>query len=101
MQKMLTIGLMLLSAFSCSQAVIKEPQPFFVVNTHLLSVASGKKSFNYKLGDATMGEWVVDPVLVEWSSLPKNLACFPLETWLVKIKPVLKDVARQRRDRND
>jgi hypothetical protein len=92
---------MLLSVSSCSQAVIREPQPVYVISTKFLTVAKGQKSFNYKLGPEQMGEWVKDPALVKWSELPENLVAFPLETWLVKIKPVLKDISRKRRDRND
>lgn len=87
--------------FSCSQAVVKEPQPFYVISTKFLSVAEGKKSFNYKNGPDQMGEWIEKPVLTNWNNLPENLACFPAETWLTKLKPVLKDLARQRRDRKD
>lgn len=99
MQKMLMIGLLLFAG--CSQAVIKEPQPVYVISTKFLTVAKGEKSFNYKLGPEQMGEWVKEPVLWPWNDLPQDLVAFPLEIWLTKIKPVLKDISRQRRDRND
>lgn len=99
MQKMLMIGFLLLSG--CSQAVIKEPQPVYVISTKFLTVAEGKKSFNYKAGAETMGEWVSPPKLTRWNELPENMIAFPLEIWLTKIKPVLKDIARKRRDRRD
>lgn len=87
--------------FSCSQAVIKEPQPVFVISTKFLSVAKGKKSFNYKGGSEQMAEWVSKPVLTKWNDLPENIIGFPLDIWLTKIKPVLKDIARKRRDERD
>ena len=101
MLKSLTNGLMLLAMFSCSQAVVKEPQTVFVISTKFMSVAKGKKNFNYKSGPDKMAEWIDKPVLEEWSNLPQDIIAFPLDIWLKKLKPVLKDLARKTRDRND
>lgn len=87
--------------FSCSSAHIKEPQPAYVINTKTLSVAKGIKSFNYKQNSDLMGEWIGKPVLVKWSDIANNLMCFPLEIWLTRIKPALKNVARKNRDDKD
>jgi hypothetical protein len=92
---------MLLAMFSCANAVIKEPQTVYVISTKFLSVAEGKKSFNYKNGVDDMAEWIEKPKLTNWNELPENIIGFPLEIWLKKIKPVLKDLARKRRDRKD
>lgn len=94
-------GLIALMMFSCSNAVIKEPQPAYVINTRTLDVAYGLKSFNYKEGPENMTEWIEKPKLIKWSEVDKNIIGFPLEIWLTKIKPVLKDIARKRRDRKD
>ena len=101
MRRALKNGLVLLMMFSCSQAVIKEPQPVYVISTKFLSVAKGRKSFNYKGGVDQIGEWEKPPELVNWSELPENIIGFPLDIWLTKIKPVLKDLARKRRDEKD
>lgn len=101
MQKLLMNGLVLFATFSCSQAVIKEPQPTYVISTKFMSVAKGYKTFNYKNGEKTMGEWIAAPQLVKFSDLPENIIAFPLEIWLKKIKPALKNLARRNRDQRD
>ena len=99
MLKTLTLGLMLLMTFSCS-TVIKEPQPVYVINTKLMSVAYGKKSLNVQGGASNMGEWIDRPQLIDWSEIPENLIGFPLKIWLEQIKPVLKEQARKYDNQN-
>lgn len=48
-----------------------------------------------------MGAWVDQPKLIKWSDIPENIIAFPLETWLTKIKPALKSLARKYRDNRD
>jgi hypothetical protein len=95
------IGLMLFGMFSCSRAVIKEPQTVYVISTKFMAIAKGKKNFNYLSGPDEMAEWINPPKLSKWADLPENIIGFPLEIWLKKIKPVLKDISRKKRDRND
>lgn len=101
MLRILMIGLMLSVTFSCSQAVIKEPQPTYVINTKTLDVAYGLKNFNYRSGHDLMSEWVDRPKIIKWSEVEHNIIGFPLEVWLTKIKPALKYLARKHRDDND
>lgn len=101
MLKTLMIGLILLGTYSCSSAHIKEPQPVYVINFKFGSVASGTKSFDYKKGVDSMGEWVSEPRLIQWSEVSENVIAFPLEIWLTRIKPALKKLARKNRDARD
>lgn len=100
MRKMLMSGLMLLMMFSCATR-IRDPQPVYVINSRFGSVAYGLKSFDHHSDASTMGEWVSNPKLIKWSEMPENVIGFPLEIWLKKIKPVLKEMARKRRDEQD
>jgi len=95
------IGLIVLVTFSCSTAVIKKPQPVYIINSKFGSVAFGKKDFNYKHNYKFVGEWVEKPKLIKWSAMPENIIGFPLEIWLTIIKPALKEVSRKKRDTKD
>ena len=97
---MLMNGLILLMMFNCA-TVIKEPQPVYIINGKFGSVAYGEKSFNHRESVSQMAEWTKKPVLIKWSEMPENIIGFPLEIWLKKIKPTLKEMARKNRDRND
>jgi hypothetical protein len=87
--------------FSCSSAHIKEPQPVYVLNFKFGAAVKGTKSFDYKGGIESMGEWVEDPKQINWSDMPENIIGFPLEIWLTRIKPALKKLARRDRDDRD
>lgn len=101
MHKMLINGLILSTMFSCSAAIVKDPQPVYVINTKFMAVAKGSKNFNIKKGHENMTEWVDKPELIEWSEIPENLIAFPLEIWLKKIKPTLKEISRKYSDDRD
>ena len=98
MQKTLMNGLILLTMCSCAAAIIKEPQPVYVINTKFMSVAKGTKNFNIQDGKDQMTAWVESPKLIEWSQIPKDLIAFPLEIWLTKIKPALRALAQEHKD---
>ena len=66
-----------------------------------MSVAKGTKSFDIRNGRDKMTNWVEKPTLIDWSDIPKDLIAFPLEIWLVKIKPALKALAQKHKDQND
>ena len=101
MQKTLMNGLILLTMCSCAAAIIKEPQPVYVINTKFMSVAKGTKNFNIQDGKDQMTAWVESPKLIEWSQIPKDLIAFPLEIWLTKIKPALRALAQEHKDDRD
>ena len=101
MQAMLMNGLILLTMFSCAAAIIKEPQPVYVINTKFMSVAKGTKNFNIKNGKESMTAWIEKPALIKWSQIPQNLIAFPLEIWLTKIKPALRALAQKHEDQRD
>ena len=86
---------------SCAAAIIKDPQPVYVINTKFMSVAKGTKSFDIRNGKDQMTAWVEKPALTKWSKIPKNLIAFPLEKWLIKIQPALRSLARKYKDDRD
>ena len=94
-------GLILLTMCSCAAAIIKEPQPVYVINTKFMSVAKGMKTFDVRGGKDQMTAWTESPKLIEWSEIPKDLIAFPLEIWLTKIKPALKALAQKHKDDRD
>jgi hypothetical protein len=98
---MLMNGLILLTMCNCAAAIIKEPQPVYVINTKFMSVAKGTKSFDVRNGKDKMTAWVESPKLIEWSEIPKDLIAFPLEIWLLKIKPALRALAQKHKDDRD
>ena len=101
MLKTLRSGLILSMLFSCSAAIIKEPQPVYVINTKFMSVVKGTKSFDVRNGREAMTEWVDSPDIIEWSEIPQNLIAFPLEIWLLKIKPALKALSQNYSNKRD
>lgn len=101
MLKMLMNGLILLTMFSCSTYIVKEPQPVYIFNHKFGVVAKGMKNFNVRNGVDEMGGWIEKPVAIEWSEVPENIIGFPLEIWLTKIRPAIKSLARKHRDDRD
>lgn len=86
---------MLLMISSCAAAVIKEPQPVYIINTKFMAVTKGTKNFNINHGRDEMTSWIQRPVLINWSDMPENLIAFPVEIWLTKVKPALKALSSQ------
>lgn len=68
------------------------------INLEFYESANGDKNFNIRDDHNNVGEWTTELVFVPLDQVPTNLACFSLETWLTKIKPKLKEGARQYRD---
>lgn len=101
MHKVLINGLILSMMCSCSAAIIKEPQPVYIINTKFMSAAYGTKNFNIKNGKEEMTAWIEKPKLIEWGNIPQDLIAFPLEIWLTQIKPALRAAAAKYRDDRD
>lgn len=66
-----------------------------------MAVAKGTKNFNYKKGKKNMTAWVEKPKEVKWNTLPENLIMIPLEIWLKKIVPALKELAQKDQDQRN
>jgi len=91
MQKILTLGMMLLVAYSCMSPTIKKPVDSCVINTDFMEASCGKRNLNYKsIRRKKVGEWKSKPERRD-ISFANNYVCFSLESWLKVIKPTLKE----------
>lgn len=94
--------MILLTGCRTQPVTIKDPIDFYIINQGLYEARVGKKNFNIRDTHTSVGEWVGNErIFVPLNQIPNLLACYPLKIWLEKIKPKLKEGARQYRDSQD
>ncbi len=90
MLKILAIGMMLWTMFSCNAPNVEDPVYSCVINTKEMIARCGDRNLNYRLERNIVGEWVDRPVNFDISEAD-NMVCFGLNDWLEEIKPTLKE----------
>ena len=95
MLKVLLIGSLLLSLFSCSTVPdITVPLNSCTTSFTFKEALCGQRNLDYKTGHAKVGEWIDSSKLVKISTINMpDMVCFSTEDWLTKLKPLLKEGA--------
>ena len=89
MRKILMIGVILLGNLSCTPPTIKNPVKMYAVNIGYQEAGVGLKNLNILSNE--VGEWSSEIIFTPLDDAPNNMMCFSMETWLLRIKPKLKE----------
>lgn len=101
MLKTLIIGVMLLKIVSCSHPpTIRYPVEMYAVSLRFNEIAKGNKHLNYQLKEEMVGEWENKDQLfyLPLSYAPNEMMCFEQKTWLLIVKPKLKQASKYYND---